>query len=860
MSSDPYASSVSSLLHFEAPVDNITGTSLILNNGATLSTAQYKFGTSSLLCDSTGKYANLPSTYAAAVGTSPFTVECWVRFNSSPANAGFVSPWGTGWTLGYYNGTLRFATTIGYTMQYSWTPSINTWYAIAVDRDAGNTFRMYINGTMVYKIGGVTGNFYTPSQISIGSFLPWYSETLDGYIDEFRLTKGVARYASDAGYTPDTSEFLSQFGHVVTDYISAKSFGFYGPLTSIPQDPLFSSTSLLLHCANAYNEVNGETGAFMNGASSSPAAYKFGDSSFSFNGSSQYVYMSPSNNYTFGTNPFTVEFWINFNSVSASAVTFLLARNSGFYFGYNGTQLQFYCYNDGANALYTWTPTTGVWYALAVERDANNVLRLYINGQMVLKSSGFSSNFSGASSYLSIGSNIPDSNSGHFNGYIDEVRITKAARYGTDFGYTPATTAFQPAASAIQVDTTAISSPLYRYIAASITNSYQVSSILNAVDPYELIETLGWSGVLNGVVPFGDQIDEYTQHGDMISLVYGALIANVVGIADPLRVTNTVKALDLFYAADNSAQTTTYNISQPELTAIRDTLRLGVPLAVSDTVGTSDITKVVQSLRIAEALKLQELVVAGAKYTTSIFDGVAWADALRRFFAGEAIDGVGIQSVVAPQYRANMTLTQNLGIQQTDAAKLVFRVVAEDSVELDLTGVLKMLFAPALSEGVEISAAYVQPNGSLTTWAVNTEIGAVTEYSNYEFNSFAQIGYKYLGASSSGLYELNGDDDAGTDIVSVIKSGLAQFGGSRFAMFKAAYLGVRGGGDYVFRLETGDGRFYDYDIVAQDMQTTKIRLGKGLRARYFSFQLTSTGQDFDLDSIEFVPLVAQRRV
>ena len=81
-----------------------------------------------------------------------------------------------------------------------------------------------------------------------------------------------------------------------------------------------------------------------------------------------------------------------------------------------------------------------------------------------------------------------------------------------------------------------------------------------------------------------------------------------------------------------------------------------------------------------------------------------------------------------------------------------------------------------------------------------------------------------------------------------------------FRSFKAAYLGMRGNGDVILKLDTGDGKTYTYQTVIQDMQSTKVRLGKGLRARYFSFELISTGQDFDLDTVEFIPLVAQRRV
>jgi hypothetical protein len=39
-----------------------------------------------------------------------------------------------------------------------------------------------------------------------------------------------------------------------------------------------------------------------------------------------------------------------------------------------------------------------------------------------------------------------------------------------------------------------------------------------------------------------------------------------------------------------------------------------------------------------------------------------------------------------------------------------------------------------------------------------------------------------------------------------------------------------------------------------------VPLGKGLRARYFSFELISDGADFDMDAIEFIPLVSHRRV
>jgi hypothetical protein len=143
---------------------------------------------------------------------------------------------------------------------------------------------------------------------------------------------------------------------------------------------------------------------------------------------------------------------------------------------------------------------------------------------------------------------------------------------------------------------------------------------------------------------------------------------------------------------------------------------------------------------------------------------------------------------------------------------------------------------------------------------MNTRTGAVTEYDNYAFNSFARIGDKYIGASESGLYELLGDDDAGADIVATIRSGFAQWSGTHMGSFKGMYLATRGEGDFILKVITADNKEYHYAVAAQDSRTTKITTGKGLRARYFAFELISTGQDFNLDTIEFIPLVADRRV
>lgn len=291
-----------------------------------------------------------------------------------------------------------------------------------------------------------------------------------------------------------------------------------------------------------------------------------------------------------------------------------------------------------------------------------------------------------------------------------------------------------------------------------------------------------------------------------------------------------------------------------------DATRLGSLATVSDEVGVAEATATVLALRVVEALRLGSVLFGNAVFLRGQLEGVSLADTLRQFFAGEVSEQAGFATALTGVARVGATASDSVGLVETTGNTLVLRLDAEDTVSVDPLMALQMLYSPSVVDGVEMSAAYVSPDGSITTWAVNTRTGSVTEYQNFEFNSFAPMGVKYLGASSAGLYELNGDDDAGTDIISRLKTGFLSFAGSRFSGFRAAYIGVRGPGDYVFRLITSDDKSYTYSVDVRRMETTKVLMGKGIRSTYFAFELISTGQDFDLDFVELVPARANRRV
>lgn len=412
--------------------------------------------------------------------------------------------------------------------------------------------------------------------------------------------------------------------------------------------------------------------------------------------------------------------------------------------------------------------------------------------------------------------------------------------------------AFDPTAATRQTD--------------AMSDAFSVSAISAASLPIRMF--------LSDLTRLGDAILQHLTYGphlaDRLRLPdilidirrYGPLLTEALGLAESAA---DVKrpgglAFDGLRLMDPMVGNAKTGIASADRTTFTDFARTGWPVGLTDTFTTADVLTLVRAVTVLDRLQLRDVLLGGRKMGLSILERLRLLDALSRFFGGGVVDGLNVVDPALALARHNRSVTEMAGFADQLAKHFVVRVTTKDDLALQPVEALKLLFRPTLVEGVEIVAGFVAPNGGITTWAVNTRTGATTEYTNFAFNSFAQISHKYLGASSSGLYELNGGTDAGTDIVAQIKSGFAQFAGSHFTSFKAAYLGLRGGGDYVLKLETGDGKTYTYNVLANDMATTKINVGKGLRARYFSFELLSTGQDFDLDSIEFLPLMANRRV
>jgi hypothetical protein len=351
-----------------------------------------------------------------------------------------------------------------------------------------------------------------------------------------------------------------------------------------------------------------------------------------------------------------------------------------------------------------------------------------------------------------------------------------------------------------------------------------------------------------------------------ISQLMDAIRAQFPTIAETLTLSDAITPLIGVVLAErlaiDQAETVNghYNVSVAEQASFYSQLVLTLPAAIAESFTITAAEVVQRAVTVMEGLQLEEALTPTIMYHLSLSERIVVADALAKFLGAEAIDGLLITPAIDPRAYKGAQIDETLTIADAFTPQFILRVTCDETLDLTADQAVKMIFNAEVTDGIEIAGAYVAPNGSVTTWVMNTRSGAVSEYQNYAFNSFARVGNKYLAAADTGLYELLGDKDDGTDIIATIRSGFAQWSGTHLGSFKAAYLAVAGVGDYVLRIITRDGKTFNYRVTAADGRTVKVNLGKGLRSRYFAFELVSTGQDFDLDTLEFIPLVADRRV
>lgn len=208
---DPFFNNVSLLLPMDTSFADFSSNNVLFTvfGTARIRTDQTKFGGGAGYFNSSNDYIRASNSSLFGFGTGDFTIEMWIYPQGTFSFQGFFNAnnYTNGILMRWHANAVTDSLYINNTV-YNWQPAIyaprNTWSHIALVRYSG-TVKMFVNG--VNRIGSVTNNSNIGSSAVplIGASAHNTNEGFNGYIDDLRVTKGVARYTTD--FIPPNNSF-----------------------------------------------------------------------------------------------------------------------------------------------------------------------------------------------------------------------------------------------------------------------------------------------------------------------------------------------------------------------------------------------------------------------------------------------------------------------------------------------------------------------------------------------------------------------------------------------------------------------------------------------------------------------------
>ena len=382
---DPYVSGVNLLFDGESLVDKSAKTQSFTNNSSvTVSTTQKKFGNSSLYFSGrtadggSNSYLSFAANSDFGFGSGDWTVETWfykttplgsldVLFDNRVGAGANVS----GMALYIQAGVVKTGNDAE--RLAGATIATGVWNHLMISR-SGNNIYLGVNGTVVSAAFSTT--LHSAPQLYIGNSV--VSEYAGGYMDDYRVTKGFARYT--ANYTVPAATF-SLPGRI-TDLTTNKVIG------TLTNGPTYSGGSLV------------------------------------FDGTNDYITSPTSTLFNFATGDFTIEMWVYPTSVKTfSLLDFRInetnPNGNAFVIGTSASNL-WVVYQNG-NQITGPTVVANQWTQVVVNR-VGTAVKMFLNGAQIGSTWTTSNSFTDGAFVL--GTDYP-LNARFFQGRLSSVKIYK---------------------------------------------------------------------------------------------------------------------------------------------------------------------------------------------------------------------------------------------------------------------------------------------------------------------------------------------------------------------------------------------------------------------------------------------------
>lgn len=214
-SSDPYFANVVLLMHMDGADNGTTFTDVkgktptVFGNTAA-KTGEKKYGTASVYFDGAGDYIRFVDSNDWSQGAGDYTYEFWAKKNVASSHSVLLgqrsgpNPF-NGFQIvmsSTYFGFNGYSNNLGTGVSANYTPDTD-WHHYAIVLTSANTLFFYDGNLIQTAARMATGDSSGP--LVFGCDVSESTDFFAGYIDDLRITKGVARYT--ANFTPPAAAF-----------------------------------------------------------------------------------------------------------------------------------------------------------------------------------------------------------------------------------------------------------------------------------------------------------------------------------------------------------------------------------------------------------------------------------------------------------------------------------------------------------------------------------------------------------------------------------------------------------------------------------------------------------------------------
>lgn len=429
--SDPGFSTVVFLSHFDGSDDALTATdqkghALTFFGAARLDTAQQKFGASGLLLNVSGDDASYASVTFLSHFDGADTATAAIETKSHALT---------------FNGSAQIDTD-----QKKFGPSSlrldgSGDFVSAVDSadwDFGSgdfTVELWI------RFNSAAGDQAFASQyLNTGNQRGWYFRLSSGNTLTFNYsTDGINANTVQGSWTPSTGVWYHIAATRQSTTLRVSVDGAEIANGSIGTSTIFNSNTLLrVGCINSSGNTNFVDGwidslRITKGVGRYGSTYTVPTAPFA-DDTSDYITVSDSDDWAFGSGDFTLEAFVRFNSTSGEQIFCSHYDSNGQrawqFKKASGGNLEFFYSRDGGavnvvTASGTWGPSADTWYYVAAKRSGTS-LTVWVDGSQVGTASAGTDSIHNSTTTLRIGNTLSSGvESSFLLGWLDELRITK---------------------------------------------------------------------------------------------------------------------------------------------------------------------------------------------------------------------------------------------------------------------------------------------------------------------------------------------------------------------------------------------------------------------------------------------------